>query len=242
MIMLEKNIKPDEVMLVIDGTIGQQAMAQAKAFNEATPIGSILVTKLDGSARGGGALSAVAATGAPIKFISTGEKIEDIEPFIPSRFVGRLLGMGDLETLIEKVREAEVKVPEKKAKAILSGKFTLTDMYEQFEAMKGMGPFRKLLKMLPGMSYDIPEDMLNMAEDRLEKWRVVIQSMTPEEKNDPKIFNSSRIKRVARGSGTSEKEVKELLKQYSMMRRMLKTLRRKKKLPFFGKGLPVDFK
>jgi signal recognition particle subunit SRP54 len=242
MMTLEKSIRPDEVMLVIDGTIGQQAMGQAKAFNEATPIGSILVTKLDGSARGGGALSAVAATGAPIKFISTGEKIEDIEPFIPSRFVGRLLGMGDLETLIDKVREAEVKVPEKKAKAILSGKFTLTDMYEQFEAMKGMGPFRKLLKMLPGMSYDIPEDMLNMAEDRLEKWRVVIQSMTPQEKNDPKIFNSSRIKRVARGSGASEKEVKELLKQYSMMRRMLKTLRRKKKLPFFGKGLPVDFK
>jgi signal recognition particle subunit SRP54 len=150
--------------------------------------------------------------------------------------------MGDLETLIDKVREAEVKVPEKKAKAILSGKFTLTDMYEQFEAMKGMGPFKKLLKMLPGMSYDIPEDMVNTAEDRLEKWRVVIQSMTPQEKNDPKIFNSSRIKRVARGSGASEKEVKELLKQYSMMRRMLKTLRRKKKLPFFGKGLPVDFK
>jgi signal recognition particle subunit SRP54 len=242
MMMLEKSIKPDEVMLVIDGTIGQQAMAQAKAFNEATPIGSILVTKLDGSARGGGALSAVAATGAPIKFISTGEKTEDIELFIPSRFVGRLLGMGDLETLIDKIREAEVKLPEKKAKAILSGKFTLTDMYEQFEAMKGMGPFKKLLKMLPGMSYDIPEDMLNMAEGRLEKWRVVIQSMAPQEKNDPKIFNSSRIKRVARGSGASEKEVKELLKQYSMMRRMLKTLRRKKKLPFFGKGLPVDFK
>ncbi len=240
--MLEQNIKPDEVMLVIDGTIGQQAMFQAKAFNEATPIGSILVTKLDGSARGGGALSAVAATGAPIKFISIGEKIEDIEPFIPSRFVGRLLGMGDLETLIEKVREAEIKVPEKKAKAILSGKFTLTDMYEQFEAMKGMGPFRKLLKMLPGMSYDIPEDMVNMAEDRLEKWRVMIQSMTPEEKDNPKIFNASRIKRVARGSGTNEKEVKELLKQYSMMRRMLKMLRRKRKLPFLGKGLPLDFK
>jgi signal recognition particle subunit SRP54 len=200
------------------------------------------VTKLDGSARGGGALSAVAATGAPIKFISTGEKVEDIEPFIPSRFVGRLLGMGDLETLIDKVREAEVKVPEKRAKAILSGRFTLTDMYEQFEAMKGMGPFKKLLKMLPGMSYDVPEDMVNMAEGRLEKWRVVIQSMTPKEKDDPKIFNSSRIKRVARGSGASEKEVKELLKQYSMMRRMLKTLRRKKRLPFFGKGLPTDLK
>jgi len=240
--MLEKRIRPDEVMLVVDGTIGQQAMVQAKAFHEATPIGSILVTKLDGSARGGGALSAVAATGAPIKFISTGEKTEDIESFIPSRFVGRLLGMGDLETLLEKVREAEVKVPEKKAKAMLSGKFTLTDWYEQFEAMKGMGPFRKLLKMLPGMSYDIPEDTLNMAEDRLEKWRVVIQSMTPEEKDNPKIFNASRIKRVARGSGASEKEVKELLKQYSMMRRMLKSMRRKKKLPFLGKGLPLEFK
>jgi len=238
--MLERNIKPDEVMLVIDGTIGQQAMVQAKAFNEATPIGSIIVTKLDGSARGGGALSAVAATGAPIKFISTGEKVEDMEPFVPSRFVGRLLGMGDLETLLEKVREAEIRVPEKKAKAILSGKFTLTDMYEQFEAMKGMGPFRKLLKMLPGMSYDIPEDALNLAEDRLEKWRVMIQSMTPEERDDPKKFNASRIRRVARGSGTSEKEVKELIKQYFLMRRMLKSLRRKKKLPFFGKKLPLD--
>jgi len=238
--MLEEKIRPDEVILVIDGTIGQQALVQAKAFNEATSLGSIIVTKLDGSARGGGALSAVAATGAPIKFISTGEKVEDIEPFVPSRFVGRLLGMGDLETLIEKVREAEVKVPEKKAKAILSGKFTLTDMYEQFEAMRKMGPFQKILKMLPGMSYNVPEDMLDMAEDRLEKWRVIIQSMTPEERENPKVFNASRLKRVARGSGTSEKEVKELLKQYSLMRKMLKTLRRKKKLPFFGKGLPLD--
>jgi signal recognition particle subunit SRP54 len=238
---LEKSIKPDEVMLVIDGTIGQQALAQAKAFHEATPIGSILVTKLDGSARGGGALSAVAATGAPIKFIGTGEKIEDIEPFIPSRFVGRLLGMGDLETLLEKVKEAEIKVPEKKAKAILSGKFTLTDMYEQFEAFKSMGAFKKLLKMLPGASYNIPDDMLNVAEERLQKWRVMIQSMTPGERDNPKVFNSSRMKRVAQGSGTSEKEVKELLKQYLVMRKMLKTLRRKKKLPFLGKGMPIDF-
>ena len=240
--MLEKSIKPDEVMMVIDGTIGQQALVQAKTFHEATPIGSILVTKLDGSARGGGALSAVAATGAPIKFIGTGEKTEDIEPFIPSRFVGRLLGMGDLETLLEKVREAEIKVPEKKARAMLSGKLTLTDVYEQFEALKGAGPFRKLLKMIPGMSYDIPEDKLNMAEEHLEKWRVMIQSMRPEEKENPKIFNSSRTRRVARGSGTTEKEVKELLKQYAMMRRMLKMFRRKKKLPLFGKGLLPGFK
>jgi signal recognition particle subunit SRP54 len=239
---LEKKIHPDEVMMVIDGTIGQQALIQAQTFHEATPIGSILVTKLDGSARGGGALSAVAATGAPIKFIGTGEKTEDIEAFIPSRFVGRLLGMGDLETLLEKVREAEIKVPEKKAKAILSGKFTLTDMYEQFEAVKGMGPFRKIFKMLPGMSYDIPEDMLNTAEDRLEKWRVIIQSMRPEEKENPKILNSSRVRRVARGSGTSERDVKDLIKQYATMRKMLKMFKRKKKLPFMGKGFPTGFK
>jgi len=238
---LEKAVKPNEVILVVDGTIGQQATIQAKAFHEATPIGSIYVTKLDGSARGGGALSAVAATGAPIKFISLGEKIEDIEPFVPSRFVGRLLGMGDLQSLIEKVREAEVQVPEKKMKAILSGKFTLTDMYEQFEAMKGMGPFRRLLKMIPGMSYNIPDDMMEMAEDRLQKWRVIIQSMTPNERDDPKAFNASRIRRVARGSGTSEKEVKELLQQYGMMKRMMKTLRRKRALPFFGgKKISMD--
>jgi len=239
---LEKKIRPDEVMMVIDGTIGQQALIQAQTFHEATPIGSILVTKLDGSARGGGALSAVAATGAPIKFIGTGEKIEDIEAFVPSRFVGRLLGMGDLETLLEKVRDAEIKVPEKKAKAILSGKFTLTDMYEQFEAVKGMGPFRKIFKMIPGMSYDVPEDMLNMAEGRLEKWRVIIQSMRSEEKENPKILNSSRVKRVARGSGTTERDVKDLLKQYVMMRKMLKMFKRKKKLPFMGKGFPTGFK
>ncbi len=240
---LEQKIKPDEVVMVIDGTIGQQALLQAKTFHEATPIGAILITKLDGSARGGGALSAVAATGAPIKFIGTGEKIEDIESFIPSRFVGRLLGMGDLETLLEKVKEAEIKVPQKKAKAILSGKFTLTDMYEQFEAVKGMGPFRKVLQMLPGMSANVPEEMLNTAEDRLEKWRVIIQSMRSEEKENPKIFNSSRVKRVAHGSGTNEKDVKELLKQYVMMRKMMKMFKRKKKLPFnLGKGFPTDFK
>ncbi len=244
---LEKHIRPDEVMMVIDGTIGQQALVQAKTFHDATPIGSILVTKLDGSARGGGALSAVAATGAPIKFIGTGEKVEDIEQFVPSRFVGRLLGMGDLETLLEKVQEAEVKVPEKKAKQMLSGKFTLEDMYEQFEAVKGMGPFKKVLQMLPGMTSKVPDSMLDMAEGRLEKWRVIIQSMSPEEKENPKVFNYSRVRRVARGSGTSEKEVKELLKQYVMMRRMLKMMKRKKgKMPFMpgmgGKSFPPGYK
>jgi signal recognition particle subunit SRP54 len=237
--MLEKAIKPNEIILVLDGTIGQQASVQAKAFHDATPIGSIFVTKLDGSARGGGALSAVTATGAPIKFISTGEKIEDIEPFVPSRFVGRLLGMGDVQSLIEKVREAEVQVPEKKMKQILSGKFTLTDMYEQFEAMKGMGSFRRLLKLIPGFSYNIPDDKMDLAEDRLKTWRVIIQSMTPEERDNPKMINSSRVHRVAKGSGTSEKEVKELLNQYGMMKKMMKTMRRKRALPFFGKQMPL---
>jgi signal recognition particle subunit SRP54 len=243
---LEKAVHPDEIIMVIDGTIGQQASIQAKTFHEATPLGAIIVTKLDGSSRGGGALSAVAATGAPIKFIGTGEKIEDLEAFIPSRFVGRLLGMGDLETLLEKVHDAEVTVPKKKAREIMSGNFTLTDMYDQFEAMKGMGPFRKIIKMLPGMSYNIPDDALSTAEDKLEKWKVIIQSMTPEEKENPKLFNSSRAKRVARGSGTTEKEVKELLKQYVMMRKMLKGMKKnKKKLPFGMGGMgnmPTDMK
>jgi signal recognition particle subunit SRP54 len=234
---LENAIKPDESILVIDGTIGQQAAVQAKALHEASPIGSILVSKLDGSARGGGALSAVAAIGAPIKFISSGEKLDDLESFVPSRFVGRLLGMGDLQSLVEKVRDAEVKVPEKKARAFMSGKFTLTDMYEQFESMKKMGPLKGILKMIPGMGYNIPDEQMNMAEDALKKWRVIIQSMTPKEREKPKILSSSRIRRVARGSGSTEKEVKQLITQYNQMRKMMKTFRRKK-LPFLGKGFP----
>jgi signal recognition particle subunit SRP54 len=232
---LQEAIKPDEVIMVIDGTIGQQAAAQAKAFHEATPLGSIIVAKLDGSARGGGALSAVAATGAPIKFIGVGEKIDDLEVFDPPRFVSRLLGMGDLKSLIEKVREVEMKIPEKKAKAILSGRFSLSDMYEQLEAMKKMGPFSRILKMFPGLGYEVPEDLIDVAEERLEKWRVIIQSMTPEERENPQIINASRIRRIARGSGTGEKDVKDLLKQYMLMRKMIKTFRRKR-LPLFGKS------
>ena len=234
--VLQEAIKPDEVIMVIDGTMGQQAASQAEAFHKATKIGSIIVAKLDGSARGGGALSAVAATGAPIKFIGTGEKIDDLEVFDPPRFVGRLLGMGDLQSLIEKVKEAEVKMPKKKAKAILSGKFTLSDMYEQFEAMRKMGPFSRLLSMLPGLGYELPEEAINVAEERLEKWRVIIQSMTPEEREKPQILNASRIRRIARGSGTTERDVKELLKQYTLLRRMMKSLRRRR-LPIFGKKI-----
>ena len=217
-------VDPDEVVLIVDATIGQQAAAQAKAFHEATKIGSIFITKLDGSARGGGALSAVASIGVPIKFIGTGEGVEAIDIFVPSRFVGRLLGMGDIEGLIQRVREAEVELPKKKARAILRGRFTLEDMYEQMEAMKGMGPLRHIFKMIPGMGYRLPDDALEDAEDKLKKWRYIIQSMTKEEKTDPKILKSSRIRRIAKGSGTTEREVKELISRYNAMKKLMKSL------------------
>mgnify|MGYP006285586647 CR=1 FL=1 len=233
---IERAVTPREVILVLDGTIGQQATAQAAAFKEATDIGSIIVSKLDGTARGGGALSGVAATGAPIKFIGTGEKVEDLEPFVPSRFIGRLLGMGDIEGLVSKVKEAEAPISEKDVAAMLSGKFSLQDMYNQFEAMQNMGPLQKVLGMIPGFSYQLPSDEVEDAEERLKNWKVIIQSMTPEEKEDPKLLNRSRVQRVARGSGRDEREVRELIKQYNTMRKMLKQMkgsrRMRRQMPF----------
>jgi signal recognition particle subunit SRP54 len=222
---IARSIQPQEIILVLDGTIGQQASAQAAAFKEATDVGSIIVAKLDGSARGGGALSGVAATGAPIKFIGTGEKIEDLEQFVPGRFIGRLLGMGDIESLVAKVKEAEVEVSEKDINALLSGKFTLTDMYQQLEAMRKMGPLQKVLQMVPGFSYQLPEADLDMAEERMDRFKYIIDSMTPEEREDPKIINASRTRRIARGSGTEEREVRELIKQYNATRKMLRQLK-----------------
>ncbi len=222
---IARTIKPQEIILVLDGTIGQQASAQASAFNEATDVGSIIVSKLDGSARGGGALSGVAATGAPIKFIGTGEKIEDMEQFVPGRFIGRLLGMGDIESLVAKVQEAEVEVSEKDINALLSGKFTLTDMYHQLEAMRKMGPLQKVLQMVPGFSYQLPDADLDMAEERMDRFKYIIDSMTPEERDNPKVINASRTRRIARGSGTEEREVRELIKQYNATRKMLRQLK-----------------
>jgi len=222
---IARAVKPQEIILVLDGTIGQQAAAQAAAFNEATDVGSIIVSKLDGSARGGGALSGVAATGAPIKFIGTGEKIEDMEQFVPGRFIGRLLGMGDIESLVAKVKEAEVEVSEKDINALLSGKFTLTDMYHQLEAMRKMGPLQKVLQMVPGFSYQLPDADLDMAEERMDRFKYIIDSMTPEERDNPKVINASRTRRIARGSGTEEREVRELIKQYNATRKMLRQLK-----------------
>jgi signal recognition particle subunit SRP54 len=233
---LANQIQPDEIILAIDASIGQAAMSQAAAFNEATKIGSILVTKLDGTAKGGGALSAVAATHARIKFAGTGEKIDDLEQFIPSSYVGRLLGMGDIKALVEKVREAEVVVPGKKARAFLEGKFTLKDMYDQMVAVRKMGPLKKIIGMVPGGA-NIPDDAMETAEKKLDSWRVIIQSMTKEEIEDPKLIDSSRARRIGRGSGTSDKEVKEMVNQYFMMKKMMKSMKRRgsalgRKMPF----------
>jgi signal recognition particle subunit SRP54 len=233
---LAEHIRPDEIVLAIDASIGQAAMSQAAAFNDATKIGSIFVTKLDGTAKGGGALSAVAATDAKIKFIGTGEKIEDIEQFVPSNFVGRLLGMGDIKALVEKVREAEIVIPEKKARAFLGGKFTLKDMYDQMVAVRKMGPLKKLMGMVPG-GMNLPDDAMETAERKLDSWRVIIQSMTKNEIEDPKLVDSSRARRIARGSGTSDKEVKEMLNQYFMMKKMMKSMKRRGAT--LGKGMPL---
>jgi signal recognition particle subunit SRP54 len=230
---LAKQIQPNEIILAIDGSIGQAAMSQAAAFNESTKIGSILVTKLDGTAKGGGALSAVAATHAKIKFVGTGEKIDDIEQFIPSSFVGRLLGMGDIKALVDRVRDAEIVVPQKKARAFLEGKFTLKDMYEQMVAVRKMGPLKKLVGMMPG-GMNIPDDAMENAEKKLDAWRVIIQSMTRDEIEDPKLVDSSRARRIAHGSGTSDKDVKEMVNQYFMMKKMMKSMKRRGAA--FGRG------
>ena len=227
---ISEAIKPHEVILVIDGTIGQQAYNQALAFKEATPIGSIIVTKLDGSAKGGGALSAVAATGAPIKFIGVGERIDDLEPFDPKRFVSRLLGMGDIEGLLEKLEELkkQQEFKEEDIEKFLKGRFNLKDMYAQLEAMQNMGPLKQVLQMIPGLGYSLPDDVVKVGEEKLKRYRVIMDSMTEEELENPEIINYSRIKRIARGSGTSTAEVKELLTQYNQMKKMFKSMDKRK--------------
>ncbi len=229
---LAKALKPDEIMLVIDAYIGQKAYDIARRFHEKTPVGSIFVTKLDGTAKGGGALSAVAATGARIKFIGDGEKLEDIEPFNPKKFVARLLGLGDLETLLEKFKalEESEEVQKRLEKAILTGKLTLRDVYAQIKSLKRLGPLRKVLQMIPGFSMPIPVDdeKLRISEKNMEKWLHIMDSMTYEELDHPTIIDKSRINRIARGAGVSSNDVKELLQYYETLVKMIKTLRSKK--------------
>ncbi len=220
---------PEEVILVIDGTIGQQAREQALAFSKTTNIGSIIITKLDGSAKGGGALSAVAEIGAPIKFIGTGEKLDDFEAFDPERFISRLLGMGDIKTLLEKAEEiAEEDVNVESMDAMMSGKFTLKDMYSQFEMMNKMGPMQQVMNMLPGMGVKLPKNASQVTEEKLAKYKIIMDSMTDYELIHPEVLKQSRVKRISRGSGVRNEDVKELMKYYNMTKKAIKGFGKRK--------------
>ena len=219
---ISKAADPDLALLVIDGTIGQQCFNQAQAFHKTVPVGGIIVTKLDSSAKGGGAIAASAATGAQIMYIGTGERIDDLEKFSPTRFVGRLLGMGDIQAVLDLAKRLENEGDEVRLKRISSGKMNMDDFFYQLEEVTKVGSLRGLLDNMPGLSGMVKDDQLDQMEGRVSKWRYIIQSMTKQEKADPDLLNSSRIKRIARGSGWPEHEVKELLKNYKNSKNMMK--------------------
>ena len=219
---ISKVANQDLTLLIIDGTIGQQCYNQAEAFHKTAPVGGIIITKLDSSAKGGGALAAASATGAQIMYIGTGERIDDLEKFSPTRFVGRLLGMGDIQALLDMAKRLETEGDEDRVKRITHGKMNMEDFYFQIEQASKAGGLRSILDNMPGMSGMVKEDQLDAQEEKMEKWRFIIQSMTKLEKEDPDLLNASRIKRIARGSGWSEHEVKDLLKAYKNSKTMMK--------------------
>ncbi|MFH0700863.1 MAG: signal recognition particle receptor subunit alpha [Candidatus Woesearchaeota archaeon] len=229
---INKLAQPEERLLIISADIGQADQKQAQAFHDTCNVTGVIVTKLEGTAKGGGALSACSVTNAPIKFIGVGEKVDDLEVFHPQRFVGRLIGMGDLESLLEKAREVineeDAKDMEKK---LLKGEFSLLDLYQQMKSMKKMGSFSKLLEMVPGFSsVKLPKDMLQVQEGKLEKWKIAMDSMTQAELEDPEIISADRIDRIAKGSGISITDIRELMKQYRMAKKMMKMMKGEKDL------------
>ena len=217
--------EPDLSLLVIDGTIGRRCFSQAEAFHGAVPVGGIAVTKLDSSAKGGGALAASSATGARVMYIGTGERIDDIEQFSPTRFVGRLLGMGDVKAVLDMVRRLESEGSEARLKRIAGGRMNMEDFYSNLEDVGKAGSFRSILENVPGMSGAVSEGQLDQLEGRMGKWRSILQSMNAGEKADPDLFNASRIRRVARGSGRSEHEVKAMLAAYRTTKGVMKSSR-----------------
>ncbi|MEM0249595.1 MAG: signal recognition particle protein Srp19, partial [Desulfurococcaceae archaeon] len=232
-------VKPDEIMLVIDASTGQQAYTIAKKFHEATPIGSIVISKLDGTAKGGGALSAVIATGASVKFVGIGEGVEDLEVFRPSRFISRMLGLGDVESLVESVRRARLEFTEEDVKQLFEGRINMRLIYKQLINLRRLGPLKKLLQMIPGFELKLPLEVDSKElEKKLNKWIAIINSMTYEELDNPEIVDRSRIKRIAYGAGVSTEDVKELLKQYEAVKKILKTIRRKDVLKKLGIKIP----
>ena len=213
-------VSPAEILLVVDSMTGQDAVTVADTFNKTLDVTGVIMTKLDGDTRGGAALSIKAVTGKPIKFSGTGEKPEDLEPFHPDRMASRILGMGDVLTLIEKAEQAFSKEQaENLQKKLKERSFTLEDYLEQLDSVKKMGGIGDMMKMLPGMAGKVKAEDID--EDKLMRAKVIIQSMTPKERRNPDIIKGSRRKRIAQGSGTSIQEVNQLLKQFEMTRDMM---------------------
>ena len=220
---IAKIAKPTETIMIVDASMGQQAGPQAKAFHDAVGVSAVIITKLDGSAKGGGALSAVNETEAPVLFIGTGEHIEDIEAFDPDRFISRLLGMGDIQSLLE---AAEGAIDEEKAEEtltnIMHGKFSLIEMRDQMEMLTNMGPLKKIMSMFPGGPANMPDDELDAMQDKLRKFKIIMSSMTDEELQEPKLIKSSRVKRIAVGAGVQTKDVRGLLNHYNTTKKQMK--------------------
>jgi signal recognition particle subunit SRP54 len=210
--------------LVIDAALGQAASEQARRFHEAIGIDGVIITKMDGTAKGGGALSAVAETKSGIVFIGQGETIDDLERFDADGFISRLLGMGDMRALLEKA-EGAIKADEVDVNAMMKGKFTLRDMYKQLEALNKMGPLKQIMNMLPLGNMELPSDVYDVTSTKMVRYRIIMDSMTSAELDDPALINSSRMQRIANGAGATQDEVRELLKYFKLMQRTLKGLR-----------------
>lgn len=224
LVRIKKRAKPHEILLVVDAMTGQDAVVAAQGFNEKLGIDGIIMTKLDGDSRGGAALSAKAITGKPIKFVGMGEKMDALEPFYPDRMASRILGMGDMLTLIEKAQESydDEKAAELEKK-MRKNQFTLEDFLEQFGQIKNMGGLAKMLNMMPGMNSKAMQDVdMDQSEREMGQMEAIIQSMTVEERRDPSILNASRRKRIAAGSGQSVSKINQLIRKYEETRKMMK--------------------
>ena len=232
---ITKTIRVDEILLTVDSMTGQDAVNVAKTFNERLELTGVVLTKLDGDTRGGACLSIKAVTGKPIKFASVGEKLGDLEPFYPDRMANRILGMGDVLSLIEKAQEAVTEEQmEKMERKFKANSFTLDDYLDQFAMLKKMGGAKSLLGMLPGMGTKVKISDDDIDESKIERTKAIILSMTKKERNDPSIINYSRKTRIAKGSGTTIQEVNQLLKQFEQSKQMMKMMKNKRgfKMPF----------
>lgn len=238
---LSNSLKPTETLFVCDAMIGQDAVTTAKAFNETLNLTGIVLTKLDGDTRGGAALSVKSVVGKPIKFISTGEKIDAIEPFHPERIASRILGMGDILTLVEKAeQEFDEKEAQKLEQKIRKNQFTFEDFLDQLRTIKKMGSIRDLLGMIPGMDKALRG--VNIDDKSFSKVEAIILSMTKQERENPKILNGSRRRRIALGSGTTVQDVNRLIKQFEDMTKMMKNISRGGRSNFLSQfGLPKNF-